>query len=633
MAPLLLLHPPPQLFEGLKSLDVLPPTAPQQRPRIGCVQPRQLSLAGISACRKTVPSPGNSPWIGEPAVSPPLGMDGDGDPRILLQGGGRLLRTVRGRGLEGTPNHDPASTVTRCQGKGSAPLLPHLYWTFLSRFPSILSSPPLSSLLAQIEIIPCKICGDKSSGIHYGVITCEGCKGFFRRSQQNSVSYTCSRQQNCPIDRASRNRCQRCRLHKCLELGMSRDAVKFGRMSKKQRDTLHAEVQRHRMEMERQPGKAEAADAAYCMGASALSQSKLAQPPYPKEREPGPGLGSAEDGGRPRFPGEVGQVHSGLQPGEARQRLYPLEAAEGPEFHGWPSLPHLQGGGMTELDSVIQNVMRSHRETCQFLPEQLHALRWKVFTQAEVEGFQKKSAAEMWQKSAHAITTAIQYVVEFAKRLDGFLDLCQNDQIVLLKAGSLEVVLLRMCRAYNPDNNTVFFEGKFARTQLFDALGEGAAPPINTPLRNVLEGRPHTPAPHRLGDEMPLVPGPVGQDPNDGGFVNPCGSRGKCRVKEQQGRRVRDGEVRHRVKLPPYRPIIHSRGQTQSEAHSAPSPHTLSGSDTRVKLTLHRPFIHSWGQTQGELPPHRPLTHSRGQTQGEAPSALSPHTPSGPDTE
>nr|7XVN_A Chain A, Nuclear receptor ROR-gamma [Mus musculus]7XVN_B Chain B, Nuclear receptor ROR-gamma [Mus musculus]7XVN_C Chain C, Nuclear receptor ROR-gamma [Mus musculus]7XVN_D Chain D, Nuclear receptor ROR-gamma [Mus musculus] len=94
---------------------------------------------------------------------------------------------------------------------------------------------------SQIEVIPCKICGDKSSGIHYGVITCEGCKGFFRRSQQCNVAYSCTRQQNCPIDRTSRNRCQHCRLQKCLALGMSRDAVKFGRMSKKQRDSLHAE--------------------------------------------------------------------------------------------------------------------------------------------------------------------------------------------------------------------------------------------------------------------------------------------------------------------------------------------------------------------------------------------------------
>lgn len=41
----------------------------------------------------------------------------------------------------------------------------------------------------------------------------------------------------------------------------------------------------------------------------------------------------------------------------------------------------------------------------------------------------------MWQLCAVKITEAIQYVVEFAKRIDGFMDLCQNDQIVLLKAG------------------------------------------------------------------------------------------------------------------------------------------------------------------------------------------------------
>ncbi|XP_051901762.1 nuclear receptor ROR-alpha A-like [Pristis pectinata] len=316
---------------------------------------------------------------------------------------------------------------------------------------------------SQIEIIPCKICGDKSSGIHYGVITCEGCKGFFRRSQQNSVSYTCSRQQNCPIDRTSRNRCQHCRLHKCLELGMSRDAVKFGRMSKKQRDSLHAEVQRHRMEQERQPGKPEAPDLAYSPGASVLGQARLGQDPFPSGQGPGPGV--PEIGGQPYGPAEVPLPQPGLQLVEAKPE-------GGPEFLARHGLPRLQAGALSsELDRVIQNVVKSHRETCQFLPEQLHALRWKVFSQAEVEGYQKKSAAEMWQKSAHAITGAIQYVVEFAKRIDGFLDLCQNDQIVLLKAGSLEVVLLRMCRAFNPTNNTVFFEGKFAGPELFHSLG------------------------------------------------------------------------------------------------------------------------------------------------------------------
>lgn len=46
-----------------------------------------------------------------------------------------------------------------------------------------------------------------------------------------------------------------------------------------------------------------------------------------------------------------------------------------------------------------------------------------------------QSAEWMWQQCAHHITNAIQYVVEFAKRIAGFMDLCQNDQIILLKAG------------------------------------------------------------------------------------------------------------------------------------------------------------------------------------------------------
>ncbi|XP_007891252.1 nuclear receptor subfamily 2 group F member 1-A isoform X1 [Callorhinchus milii] len=82
----------------------------------------------------------------------------------------------------------------------------------------------------QQQQIECVVCGDKSSGKHYGQFTCEGCKSFFKRSVRRNLTYTCRANRNCPIDQHHRNQCQYCRLKKCLKVGMRREAVQRGRM-------------------------------------------------------------------------------------------------------------------------------------------------------------------------------------------------------------------------------------------------------------------------------------------------------------------------------------------------------------------------------------------------------------------
>ena len=37
----------------------------------------------------------------------------------------------------------------------------------------------------------CVVCGDRASGRHYGVVSCEGCKGFFKRSMRKDQGYRC----------------------------------------------------------------------------------------------------------------------------------------------------------------------------------------------------------------------------------------------------------------------------------------------------------------------------------------------------------------------------------------------------------------------------------------------------------
>ncbi|XP_012150453.1 hepatocyte nuclear factor 4 isoform X4 [Megachile rotundata] len=71
----------------------------------------------------------------------------------------------------------------------------------------------------------CAICGDRATGKHYGAASCDGCKGFFRRSVRKNHLYTCRFSRNCVVDKDKRNQCRYCRLRKCFKAGMKKEAV------------------------------------------------------------------------------------------------------------------------------------------------------------------------------------------------------------------------------------------------------------------------------------------------------------------------------------------------------------------------------------------------------------------------
>ncbi|KAL1007252.1 hypothetical protein UPYG_G00084110 [Umbra pygmaea] len=71
----------------------------------------------------------------------------------------------------------------------------------------------------------CCICADRATGKHYGASSCDGCKGFFRRSVRKNHAYTCRFSRQCVVDKDKRNQCRYCRLRKCFRAGMRKEAV------------------------------------------------------------------------------------------------------------------------------------------------------------------------------------------------------------------------------------------------------------------------------------------------------------------------------------------------------------------------------------------------------------------------
>ncbi|CAG4973294.1 unnamed protein product [Colias eurytheme] len=71
----------------------------------------------------------------------------------------------------------------------------------------------------------CLICGDKALGYNFNAISCESCKAFFRRNALTNKEFKCPFSNNCEITVVTRRFCQKCRLEKCLAVGMVKEFI------------------------------------------------------------------------------------------------------------------------------------------------------------------------------------------------------------------------------------------------------------------------------------------------------------------------------------------------------------------------------------------------------------------------
>ncbi|XP_037691305.1 photoreceptor-specific nuclear receptor [Choloepus didactylus] len=186
--------------------------------------------------------------------------------------------------------------------------------------------------------LQCRVCGDSSSGKHYGIYACNGCSGFFKRSVRRRLTYRCQVGTGmCPVDKAHRNQCQACRLKKCLQAGMNQDAVQNERQP---RSTAQVRLDSLRTDTESQPEP---------LGATPLPSGPSSKDSMPVSAARALGPGALTLPGYHHFVTSLimAETCAKLEPGDADENID--VTSNDPEF---PSTPHSSSSFPCGLDSI-----------------------------------------------------------------------------------------------------------------------------------------------------------------------------------------------------------------------------------------------------------------------------------------
>lgn len=121
----------------------------------------------------------------------------------------------------------------------------------------------------------CLVCGDRALGYNFNAVSCESCKAFFRRNALASKEFKCPFTNTCEITVVTRRFCQKCRLEKCLSVGMVKEFI----MSEEDKAEKRKKIEENRAKKRtRKDGSDETVSSSKCFKREDETQTNLSQP-------------------------------------------------------------------------------------------------------------------------------------------------------------------------------------------------------------------------------------------------------------------------------------------------------------------------------------------------------------------
>lgn len=288
----------------------------------------------------------------------------------------------------------------------------------------------------------CKVCGDEASGYHYGVDSCEGCKGFFRRCITQGMNHQCTNNQQCEMTPFSRNSCQFCRLKKCFAVGMSREASRLGRRPKRVKDEPIFETPIKQSEPNGSLLKISKSSPVISEPVK-IKNEKIVDCLAPFKLDNGsPNNVQNESESKSDSENEIGDngyfvetnISSAaqIQKENSQQRMHQIEMLT--------KLVHFSDKFITvernnELEMIRCSVIESHLRSW---PTTFEKIR-KKYTEKPPRRLGLDKTSDQFTNS---LVPMITDVVRFCKNIPGFSQINHHDQIQLLKQGSFEVIIV-----------------------------------------------------------------------------------------------------------------------------------------------------------------------------------------------